>query len=51
MLSLVVGASTHAFELMLAAFILGLALGGLWVRKRIDRFGDLVRYARRSSRS
>ena len=42
MLSLVVGASTHAFELMLAAFILGLALGGLWVRNRIDRYRDLV---------
>lgn len=42
MLVLVVGASTHAFELMLAAFILGLALGGLWVRKRIDRFRDLL---------
>jgi spermidine synthase len=38
MLSLVLGASTHAFELMLAAFILGLALGGLWVRKHIDRY-------------
>jgi predicted membrane-bound spermidine synthase len=42
MLSLVIGASTDAFELMLAAFILGLALGGLWVRKRVDRFGNLV---------
>jgi predicted membrane-bound spermidine synthase len=42
MLALVVGASTHAFELMLAAFIFGLAMGGLWVRKRIDRFRDLV---------
>jgi predicted membrane-bound spermidine synthase len=42
MLSLVVGASTDAFELMLAAFILGLALGGLWVRKRIDHFKDLL---------
>ncbi|HEX4883825.1 MAG TPA: spermidine synthase [Casimicrobiaceae bacterium] len=42
MLALVIGASTDAFELMLAAFILGLALGGLWVRKRIDRFGDLL---------
>jgi len=29
MLSLVLGASTHSFELMLAAFIFGLALGGL----------------------
>jgi spermidine synthase len=36
MLSLVLGASTHAFELMLSAFILGLALGGLWVKKRIE---------------
>src|SRR5207249_6681764 len=37
MLSLVLGASTHAFELMLSAFILGLALGGLWIQRRIDR--------------
>ena len=36
MLSMVLGASTHAFELMLASFILGLALGGAWVRGRID---------------
>src|SRR5512134_2546839 len=36
MLSLVLGASTHAFELMLATFILGLALGGLAVRRRAD---------------
>ena len=35
MLSLVLGSSTHAFELMLSAFILGLALGGYWVKKRI----------------
>jgi spermidine synthase len=37
MLSLVLGSSTHAFELMLSAFILGLALGGLWLQRRIDR--------------
>src|SRR5918992_137886 len=37
MLSLVLGASTHAFELMLATFIFGLALGGLAVRARVDR--------------
>lgn len=43
MLSLVLGASTHAFELMLAAFILGLALGGLWVRRRIDHFASPLR--------
>jgi spermidine synthase len=42
MLVLVVGASTQAFELMLAAFILGLALGGLWVRNHVDRFRDLI---------
>ena len=36
MLSLVLGSSTHAFELMLSAFILGIAFGGLWVRRRID---------------
>ncbi|MGZ5071614.1 MAG: spermidine synthase, partial [Usitatibacter sp.] len=44
MLSLVLGASTHAFELMLASFILGLALGGYWIRSRIDRLGDPVRF-------
>lgn len=37
MLSLVLGSTTHAFELMLSAFILGLAFGGLWIRGRIDR--------------
>lgn len=37
MLSLVLGASTHAFELMLSVFILGLALGGLAVRRLVDR--------------
>jgi ABC transport permease subunit len=36
MLVLVLGASTHAFELMLATFIFGLALGGLAVRRRVD---------------
>ncbi len=43
MLSLVLGASTHSFELMLASFILGIALGGGWIRSRIDRLGDTVR--------
>jgi predicted membrane-bound spermidine synthase len=38
MLSLVVGSATHSFELMLSAFILGLALGALWVRKHADRW-------------
>jgi predicted membrane-bound spermidine synthase len=44
MLSLVLGAATHSFELMLSAFILGLALGALWVRGRIDRSTDPVRF-------
>jgi predicted membrane-bound spermidine synthase len=42
MLALVLGAATHSFELMLSAFILGLALGSLWVRRRADRFADPV---------
>jgi predicted membrane-bound spermidine synthase len=44
MLSLVLGSSTHSFELMLSAFILGLAGGGYWVRKRIDRVADTARF-------
>ena len=43
MLSLVLGSATHSFELMLSAFILGLALGALWVRTRADRFRDPMR--------
>ena len=38
MLALVQGSSTHAFETMLSAFILGIALGGLWIRGRIERY-------------
>ena len=37
LLSMVLGASTHAFEVMLAAFIAGLAIGGLIIRSQIDR--------------
>ena len=37
MLSLVLGSSTHAFELMLSAFIFGLAFGGLWIKRRIQQ--------------
>lgn len=36
MLAMAVGSSMQAFELMLAAFIAGIALGGLWIRKRAD---------------
>ena len=44
MLSLVLGSSTHSFELMLSAFILGLALGGLWIHRRIERAASPVRF-------
>jgi len=43
MLSLVLGSATHAFELMLSAFLLGLSLGALWVRRRADGFRDPLR--------
>ncbi|MFT5425826.1 MAG: spermidine synthase [Gammaproteobacteria bacterium] len=43
MLSMVLGASTHAFELMLSAFITGLAFGGLWVRRIIDSLDNPIR--------
>ena len=42
MLNMVLGSSTHSFELMLSAFILGLALGGLWIRRLIDRIGNTL---------
>jgi spermidine synthase len=44
MLSLVLGSSTHSFELMLSAFIFGLAFGGLYVRRVIERIRDPVAY-------
>lgn len=44
MLSMVLGSSTHAFELMLSAFIFGLAFGGLWIRQRIRHISDPVAY-------
>jgi spermidine synthase len=37
MLSLLLGSATHAFELMLSAFILGLAVGAFVVRSFVDR--------------
>ncbi len=42
MLSLVMGSSTHSFELMLSAFIMGLALGAGWMRRRADRLAHPV---------
>lgn len=42
MLSLAFGSTTHAFELMLSAFITGLALGGLHARRLVtDAAGSL----------
>ncbi|MBX9927629.1 MAG: fused MFS/spermidine synthase, partial [Gemmatimonadaceae bacterium] len=43
MLALVLGSATHAFELMLSAFILGLALGAWWIRARADTLRDPIR--------
>ena len=43
MLSLVLGTATHSFELMLSAFILGLAFGSFWIRRRADTFARPVR--------
>ena len=45
MLSMVLGSSTHSFELMLSAFITGLALGGYWIRRKIDTLQDPIRFA------
>lgn len=45
MLNQALGATVHSFELMLSAFILGLAFGGLWVRKRSARIVDPVNAA------
>jgi spermidine synthase len=43
MLSLVLSSATHAFELMLSAFILGIALGAFWVRTRADTWRNPTR--------
>lgn len=44
MLSLILGSSTHSFELMLSAFILGLAFGGLWVKRHMTRIHNPVQF-------
>lgn len=44
LLNQALGATIHSFELMLAAFILGLAFGGLWIRKRAKDIAAPVRY-------
>ncbi len=45
MLNQALGTTLHAFELMLAAFLLGLAFGGLWVRRKATSLGDPLRVA------
>ena len=42
MISLLLGASVYSFEIMLAVFIGGLALGGFLIRRRIDRIAEPV---------
>jgi spermidine synthase len=44
MLSLVLGSSTHSFELMLSAFILGLALGSFFIRNKLDTIKNAPRF-------
>lgn len=43
MLTMVLGASTHSFEIMLSAFIFGLAVGGFWIRKHIEKIANPIR--------
>lgn len=45
LLNQALGTTLHSFELMLAAFIFGLACGGLWVRVYGNRVHDLMRAA------
>jgi predicted membrane-bound spermidine synthase len=42
MLNLALGTTMHSFELMLAAFILGLAAGGWWIHRRGDKIGNAL---------
>jgi predicted membrane-bound spermidine synthase len=44
MLNQALGSSLHSFELMLTAFILGLAFGGLWIRRRSQKIGNPIAY-------
>jgi spermidine synthase len=40
MLSLMLGSSSHSFDLMIAAFILGLSFGSLYIHKKMQKEGD-----------
>jgi len=44
LLSMVLGSSVQAFELMLSAFIFGLAIGAWWMAARIDKLKNLKLY-------
>ena len=43
MLSMVLGSSTHSFELMLSTFILGIAIGSLCIKSKIDSLQSPLR--------
>ena len=45
LLNQALGTTVHSFELMLAAFLLGLAFGGAWVHRRAARLTDPLRTA------
>lgn len=45
LLNQALGTTLHSFELMLAAFLLGLAFGGAWVHRRAPRLADPLRTA------
>jgi spermidine synthase len=45
LLNQALGTTVHSFELMLSAFILGLAFGGWWIRRRSRHISDPVAYA------
>jgi predicted membrane-bound spermidine synthase len=45
LLNLALGTTMHSFELMLAAFILGLAAGAYWIHRRGDAVANTLRLA------
>ncbi|MET0289818.1 MAG: fused MFS/spermidine synthase, partial [Pseudoxanthomonas sp.] len=45
LLNQALGTTLHGFELMLASFLLGLAAGGAWVRRRAAQWHDPLRAA------
>lgn len=45
MLNLALGTTVHSFEIMLSSFIAGLAFGGLWIRRHIDKLQRPLRAA------